>query len=212
MLAGTAAVSPVFGDQVMSIEGDYDSIRPASATFQSMATFTGPGSLGVAQFNPSTLVGLTVDELTVNFTSATMMSGTRVTGPVTVSSPLHVFGPGAEEAVFNLTNAQIDADNFTRTATVTADALYVSDTFGGMADLSLFSMGGPAQFVAQLTNIEVTVNVDLDEGQASWNAQPAPHAAFTLTAAVPEPASLLLFGPGLLGLIACTWRRRKSAA
>jgi hypothetical protein len=210
LLSSTAAVAPAFGDQIQSISGDYDDIRPPTGTLLPTFTFTGPGFRGAALFTPSTLAGLTASELEVDLSSMMMTIGSTVTGPIDLSPPthtIHIFGSGSEEAIFTLANAQLTADTLLLTATVTADAFYVSDSFGGAADLSLFSSGG--QFVADLTGIQFST--DGTQGQASWSRSPQPHATFTITPGVPEPAWPGLWSLPVLAWMAWRLRRRLAA-
>jgi hypothetical protein len=208
LLLSAAAIRPAFAGPIQSISGDYDTITPPGPVMaQTMFTFTGSGTdgRGTARFFPNAVPDLTVSALNINFATGMMVDSTII-GPVTLS-PITIYGTTPQHANFTLTNGWIVAD--AGMATVTADARYVpeADPIDG-ADLSWFQSAGTSQFVAQLTGIAFTLE---PAGQvlASWDGSGTQAAAFTITAAVPEPGGLSLGSLLALGWAGWSWWRRR---
>jgi MYXO-CTERM domain-containing protein len=204
-LTGTA-VGPAVADPITLIQGDYAGIQPPTGFMQSSFAFTD----GTASFVPSTLTGLLAGDLTVDLTHFPPPPATM--GPVNLSM-LVVSDTMGHQATFNLTNAQLTNDQTAMTGTIMADAFYVSDNFGALADLSLFRTGGQGLFVANYAGIVVNGAVEPDtgsDGTATWGFFGPVSAHFVLTPGpqpVPEPASLGAWA--VMALAGAAWLRRR---
>jgi hypothetical protein len=220
LFACTVPAAPAFADPVpvTLIDGTYMGLNPpmSPVTGSSTITFTTPAD---AAFHPDQGVGgLAPHDLTMDLLN--FISG-ETTVSVMFETPL-VVSNGFGTATFNLGMGTLTIMNTQPSGpfmgTVTAPATYVSDTFGGAVNLSLFQLGGTGTFTANFTGIDVEPGTEPDGPfvtipLAFWPAPSDAHpvANFMLEPAVltlvPEPASLALWG--LAGLAGVGWRCRR---
>jgi hypothetical protein len=166
---------------------------------------------------------LSVDPLNVDVTPYSPPSSLAVTltdpsPPAGVSGMSFVIfgsGPMGGMAVFGITGAGTLSPNMSDlgTGTITTPATLISNTLMPAVDLSAYTLGG--LLIVDFTSIRA------DPGTATW---PFPGPVVTPTGfrliaqqqpppgEVPEPASLILAGTGLLVLTGLAWHRRRPRA
>ena len=162
-----------------------------------------------------TVVGLTVISLvaaartsadplvlTINNPNQTVTPGTWIsfTGTLTNSTLLafHVGGPGllSPEGLVNFGDIGIPSDFLT-------DVGPMSTVSGGVLNVRISPTAAPGSYTATLflTGSFSDGSIELPRGEVNITV--------TAPAAVPEPASMILFGTGLIGAASLTRRFRK---
>ena len=185
---------------------------PGATSLPSASTFTIVPTAGASQVNPVPGATTLFSGSDVRFfrSTFTLSAFNTITADVRASfdNSLDIFINGHELAL----EGSLDTINFSgpnHRLFVNADGSIVNGYQGGQAFSTRVATSFPSSFFVTGTNEVVLAVRNLSGGDSGGIAF---RADFVTTSAVPEPASLVMLGTGVVGILSYARRRRAKAS